>query len=339
MVDRLVFPPPQLCLRCRTQVSLFLVLTKLAPVVMLDGKKNRRHPVSIDRQTIGKAIHTFIILGRLANLPTVWSNCLAGWWLGGASSLRSLAALCCAASFLYLGGMFLNDACDASYDAEFQRTRPVPSGAIELRTLWLLSLVWIGLGLFILACYGTVTALLALGLAGIIMVYNALNKVLKYTRLLLALGRFLIYLVAASTAFNGVTGLTVWSALALAPYVAAVQLMILAKPPERLVSKWIVSLLVAPVILALLVNTHIYQIRAVFGIMLLILWVLNCLRYSFWSFSGNVKHTASGLTAGIVVVDYLAVGPDHLGLFFAFLPLFLATLLLQRIYPRICTPV
>jgi hypothetical protein len=321
------------------RVNLFLVLTNLAPVVILDGEKQfDGHFVNIDRQKIQRAFTTFLILGRLANLPTLWSNCLAGWWLGGAGSLAGLGALCLGVSFLYLGGMFLNDACDSNYDAEFQRSRPVPSGAIELRTLWLLSLVWLGLGLFILACFGTSTALLALSLTAIIMIHNALNKILKYTRLLLALSRFLLYLVAASTAWNGITGLTLWSALALVPYVAAIQLMMLAKPPQHVVSKWIIALLVAPIILAILANTRSYQIGAFFGIVLLVFWVMNCLRYSFWSFSGNVKHTASGLTAGIVVVDYLAVGPDHGGLFFVFLPLFLSTLLLQRVYPRICTP-
>ena len=321
------------------QVNLFLVLTNRTPVVILDGEKQfDGHPVNMNRQNIKRAITTFLILGRLANLPTLWSNCLAGWWLGGAGSLAGLGALCSGVSFLYLGGMFLNDACDANYDAEFQRSRPVPSGAIELRTLWLLSLVWLGLGLFILACFGTRTALLALGLTGIIMIHNALNKILKYTRLLLALSRFLLYLVAASTASNGITGLTLWSALALVPYVAAIQWMVLAKPPQRVVSKWVIVLLAAPIILALLVNTRSYQLRALLGIVVLIIWVLNCLRYSSWSFSGNVKHAASGLTAGIVVVDYLAVGPDYGGLFFVFLPLFVSTLLLQRIYPRICTP-
>lgn len=329
----------RLCVYGRVQVNLFLVLTNLTRAVILDGEKQfDGDPVHINRQKIQRAITTFLVLGRLANLPTLWSNCLAGWWLGGAGSLAGLGALCSGVSFLYLGGMFLNDACDANYDAEFQRSRPVPSGAIELRTLWLLSLVWLGLGLFILACFGTTTALLALWLTGIIIIYNALNKVLKYTRLFLALGRFLLYLIAASTALNGITGLTLWSALALAPYVAAIQLMILAKPPKHAVSKWIIALLAAPVILALLVNTRTYQAWALFGMSVLVFWVLNCLRYSFWSFSGNVKHTASGLTAGIVVVDYLAVGPDHSGLFFVFLPLFLSTLLLQRVYPRVCSP-
>ena len=25
----------------------------------------------------------WLVLSRGSNLPTVWSNCLAGWWLGG----------------------------------------------------------------------------------------------------------------------------------------------------------------------------------------------------------------------------------------------------------------
>src|SRR6059036_3657743 len=54
------------------------------------------------------SLRTFLILGRVSNLPTLWSNCLAGWWLGGAGNPEQLPLLVAGASLLYLSGMFLN---------------------------------------------------------------------------------------------------------------------------------------------------------------------------------------------------------------------------------------
>src|ERR1043166_9840735 len=73
-------------------------------------------------------LRTFLILGRVSNLPTVWSNCLAGWWLGGGGEVGNLPFLFIGATLLYLGGMFLNDACDAEFDRQHRRERPFPSG-------------------------------------------------------------------------------------------------------------------------------------------------------------------------------------------------------------------
>ena len=59
---------------------------------------------------------TLLLLGRVSNLPTVWSNCLAGWLLGGGGEWWRLGLLSCGATSMYVGGMFLNDAFDAAFD-------------------------------------------------------------------------------------------------------------------------------------------------------------------------------------------------------------------------------
>ena len=69
-------------------------------------------------------------MGRVCNVPTIWSNCLAGWWLGGGGRWFELGLLCVWVTLLYIGGMFLNDAFDANFDREHRRLRPIPSGAI-----------------------------------------------------------------------------------------------------------------------------------------------------------------------------------------------------------------
>ena len=63
-------------------------------------------------------IATFLRLGRVSNLPTVWSNALAGAALAGAWPPDGrLVPLLAAMTLAYTGGMFLNDAFDRDIDA------------------------------------------------------------------------------------------------------------------------------------------------------------------------------------------------------------------------------
>jgi 4-hydroxybenzoate polyprenyltransferase len=61
-------------------------------------------------------------LGRVSNLPTVWTNTLVGVMLAGASAFDPrVPALLVAMSLFYVGGMFLNDAFDREFDARSSR--------------------------------------------------------------------------------------------------------------------------------------------------------------------------------------------------------------------------
>jgi 4-hydroxybenzoate polyprenyltransferase len=71
-----------------------------------------------DGLTFGVALR----LGRVSNLPTVWTNVAAGVALSGVGfSLGIFAGLVLALSLFYVGGMYLNDAFDRDIDA---RERP-----------------------------------------------------------------------------------------------------------------------------------------------------------------------------------------------------------------------
>src|SRR5690349_2325781 len=104
---------------------------------------------------------TLLILGRVSNLPTVWSNCLAGWLLSGGGRTKEFWWMTLGATLLYTGGMFLNDAFDAAFDAQHRRERPIPSGAIALKTVWQLGLALLGIGAAILILQGNTTGTLA----------------------------------------------------------------------------------------------------------------------------------------------------------------------------------
>ena len=60
---------------------------------------------------------SYLVLSRISNLPTVWTNVLAGMCLSSAIvSTDVFFRVGLAISLFYMGGMFLNDAFDAPFD-------------------------------------------------------------------------------------------------------------------------------------------------------------------------------------------------------------------------------
>ena len=90
----------------------------------------------------------------------------------------------------------------------------------------------------------------------------------------------------------------------------------------------------APIFLAMLINAGENRLPGVWLSLVLVLWVVYCTRTIFQPGEVNVSRIVSGLLAGIVWVDWLAVAPGcpH-GLSYTFLVLFGATLWLQRFVP------
>src|SRR5690242_17715937 len=88
-----------------------------------------------------------LILGRVSNLPTVWSNCLAAWLIAGGGPWSRFATGCAAGTLLYIGGMFLNDAFDVEFDIVRRPERPIPSGQLTRRAVSSLGALWLILGL------------------------------------------------------------------------------------------------------------------------------------------------------------------------------------------------
>src|SRR5689334_18324744 len=130
-------------------------------------------------------LRTLLVLGRVSNLPTVWSNCLCGWWLGGGGNSWKLPLLFGGATLLYVGGMFLNDAFDVEFDRLRRSERPIPSGAISLRAVWSWGLSALALGLLCLALSGWLTGLLGLGLLLSILIYDAIHKLVAFSPVLM----------------------------------------------------------------------------------------------------------------------------------------------------------
>ena len=94
-------------------------------------------------------------LGRISNLPTVWSNVLVGVALaGGALNDTRLPLLLVAMSLFYVAGMFLNDAFDREFDARARPERPIPSGATSATQVFGFGFGMLAVGLALLLHIG-----------------------------------------------------------------------------------------------------------------------------------------------------------------------------------------
>ena len=301
-------------------------------------------------------LRTLLVLGRISNLPTVWSNCLAAWLLNGGQAWNNFYVLCAAATLLYVGGMFLNDAFDAEFDRQFRKERPIPSGQITARAVWVIGGTLLPLGWVLLLLLGTSTALLGLILVGAIILYDAVHKRTIYAPLLMAACRFLLYLVAAAATMRAVNDTVVWHGLALAAYITGLSYLARGESGQGMVWRWPLLFLMAPLGANVMINSNRNALSWMASAILLA-WMLWCLR-DVLKCVGRARHsvraelgqpddgahgvtrptqsvgkTVAGLLAGIVLVDWAAVPrmADEFNL--VFVGLFILALILQRKIP------
>lgn len=169
-------------------------------------------------------------LGRVSNLPTVWSNVLAALVLAGAKLEPALLApLLVALSLFYTAGMFLNDFFDREIDARDRPERPIPSGRAGARAVLGAGAVQLGLGIGLLAAASwrkdlaqTLAAGFALALA--IVVYDRWHKQNPAAPYLMGLCRALVYVVAALAATSALPGAVLAGAAVLFVYVVGLTL-------------------------------------------------------------------------------------------------------------------
>jgi 4-hydroxybenzoate polyprenyltransferase len=145
-------------------------------------------------------------LGRVSNLPTVWTNALAGVILAKPElDARADVTLAAAFSSFYVGGMFLNDAFDRDIDARERPERPIPRGIVSAQDVFVAGFFMLGVGTALVGATafafgegGFVRAVLAsLGLTGAIVLYNAWHKGNPLSTVLMGACRILVYLTAA----------------------------------------------------------------------------------------------------------------------------------------------
>ena len=133
-------------------------------------------------------------------MPTVWTNVAAGMALSSAwLPNRLLTLLAVAVSLSYVGGMYLNDAFDAGWDARNRPDRPIPAGHVRRSTVFAAGFAMLAVGALLVAVATGVGPAFwaALVLAALILIYDAFHKANPLSPLVMAACRVTVYVLAS----------------------------------------------------------------------------------------------------------------------------------------------
>ena len=277
---------------------------------------------------------TYLRLGRVSNLPTVWSNTLAGIVLAhGTFTPGVLVGLALAMSLLYVGGMFLNDAFDQEIDARERPERPIPSGLVSSREVYGVGFGLLAAGVALTAGIGGLRALgAAAGLAFAIVLYDAWHKKNVLSPALMATCRFLVYVTVACAT----TSEPKWTPLlvgggALFAYLMGLTYVAKQENLARVTNLWPLGLLAVPLLVA---GGSVHpEMNVVCTLLALALfgWAAAAVLKLAFGGRGTTPKVVVRLIAGVSLVDALLIANEHEPrLALATVSAFLATLFFQR---------
>ena len=272
---------------------------------------------------------TALALGRVSNLPTVWTNTLAGALLVGARPGPEFALVVLAFSLFYTGGMFLNDAFDSPWDARERPERPIPSGAAGAREVFLWGFALLAAGVLLLTLFGAEAAMAGMALAGVIIFYDWNHKANPLGPVVMGLCRVLIYVGAALCYTAFLPGQLWLGAAALLCYLIGLTYIAKQETLARVENLWPLAFLAVPVLYgAWLIASA--PLVAPF-------WVLFCgwMAVALWFLRrrrrGDIPRAVVSLIAGISLLDALLIAGSGLPeLALAALAGFGVTLFFQR---------
>jgi len=195
---------------------------------------------------------TLLKLGRVSNLPTVWTNVVAGTLIaGGAWQTGRTGLVVLAMTLFYAGGMYLNDYFDRSIDARERPERPIPAREISPRAVVAIGSALLVGGIALMMPLGFSALVSGLLLAATVVVYDLFHKGYSFSPLVMGLCRALIYVGAAAAAVGNISPTLVLAALSLLAFVAGISYAAWQEHLDRSSNLWPIALLALPVLLAL----------------------------------------------------------------------------------------
>lgn len=241
----------------------------------------------------------WLLLGRISNLPTVWSNVVAGTLLAGGAIEGRVVFVLVAASLLYEGGMLLNDAFDRDVDARERPERPIPSGRIAARTVFTAGFGMIAVGWLILSQAGAGAATAGAALAACVVAYDAHHKGVKWSPWLMGTCRALLYVAAGLAATTAPDPRLPVAALTLAAYVAGLSFAAKQENLAAFRGSWPLLLVALPLPCMVAWITA-SAVPFLLGFVAWTGWMLGFLLIAEYR---DVRRAVSGLIAGIALVD------------------------------------
>src|SRR5262245_2659701 len=194
---------------------------------------------------------TLLRLGRVSNLPTVWTNVIAGTTIANAvASIVDVALVGLAMTAFYVGGMYLNDFFDRDIDARERPGRPIHAGDISASTVSSIGFALLAVGVALLTRFGPLTVILGLALAGSIVLYDAWHKGNVFAPVIMGLCRALVYLVTGAAVSGEIRFALIAGAIGLATHVIGLTYAAKQENLNQVGRLWPLAILAGPLLLA-----------------------------------------------------------------------------------------
>jgi 4-hydroxybenzoate polyprenyltransferase len=248
-------------------------------------------------------VATLLKPGRVSNLPTVWTNVLAGAVLSGGDWRNwRLGLMLVAMSSFYVGGMYLNDYFDRAIDGRERPERPIPSGQISAGAVAAIGFCLVGAGAIATAAMGPAAAAMAVLLAISIVAYDLHHKANPFAPVVMGACRALVYGATATALSGGVTIFVAVSAVAIAAFVAGLTYAARQESLDKIGNLWPLLLLAAPMLVAIGVFRQGPAAMAVY--LLLAVWIAAAVYLlARRPMAGSVSRAVGWLIAGISLCD------------------------------------
>jgi heme O synthase-like polyprenyltransferase len=261
--------------------------------------------------------HTLLRLGRVSNLPTVWTNVVAGAAISNPSaSVADVLVIGISMTALYVGGMYLNDFFDREIDARERPGRPIHAGDIDSRTVSAIGFALLALGVVLLLPFGLLPAIWGLALAAAIVLYDAWHKGNAFAPVIMGSCRALVYLATGTAVGGGLHSVLVVGAIALAAHVVGLTYAAKQENLNQVDRLWPLAILAVPLLIALpgiLSGWHV-----VVGVLLLSAADVTAVRLLARRGTPDaVPRAVSMLIAAICLVDALAIALNGGGIMLA----------------------
>lgn len=283
------------------------------------------------------SVKTALDLGRVSNLPTVWTNAVAGMVLAGSSATDwRLAVVLLSMTAAYTGGMFLNDAFDADIDARERPERPIPSGKVSSRSVffWGYSMLALSLVLIVICAVGNdgggwpaIVSIIALCLA--ITLYNAWHKGNTFGPLIMGSCRMLVYTTAGLALTDQPDKILYLGASISLCYLIGLTYTAKQENLGVVSNMWPLLFLLTPILFALYSLSA--QTLVILPLVLLSIWLLVVMRYLIRRQAGDIPRAVVSMIAGISLMDALFIASTgNIQWMLLCILGFLATLRLQK---------
>lgn len=251
-------------------------------------------------------------LGRVSNLPTVWTNVITAILLSGSQIVDSRTLLLLLAfSLFYTAGMFLNDYYDAAIDQQQRPTRPIPSGRVLRTTVLAFAIALLVLGFIAIVVAGAIAgftaqaSLAAITLVALIWYYNYDHKQNHFSPLIMGLCRVLIY-IGTSVCFIGTVSLVIFiAAICQLSYLIGLTYSAKQENLNTITHLWPLLFLFAPVFYGLFYLSTSFVLLVIW--LILSTWILYNLILIVSKKHQSIKTAVGFLIAGIAIVDTLLI--------------------------------